>query len=123
MNQIVRDEIDYQQRRFYRRLKKRGKLVVEFWPGAKKFLNSIPGIAWEKQGNKILIREKKNTMKSFRDILSEGIKKSEQYALTGSDNVVIVKGGKKDMHNLRKQKGTGFTVWNSPGSKVGDTLK
>ena len=123
MNQIVRDEIDYQQRRFYRRLKKRGKLVVEFWPGAKKFLNSIPGIAWEKQGNKILIREKKNTMKSFRDILAEGIKKSEQYALTGSDNVVIVKGGKKDMHNLRKQKGTGFTVWNSPGSKVGDTLK
>jgi hypothetical protein len=77
MNQLVRDEIDYQQRRFYRRLKMRGRLVVEFWPGAKKFLNSIPGIAWEKQGNKILIREKINTMKTFRDILTEGKKKYE----------------------------------------------
>jgi hypothetical protein len=123
MNRLIREEMDFQQRRFYRRLKVRDKLVVEFWPGAKKFLDSIPGIAWEKQGNKILIKEKTNTMKTFRDIVTEGIKKSEGYALTGEDNVVIVKGGKKDMHKLRKEKGTGFTVWNSPGSKVGDTLK
>jgi hypothetical protein len=115
--------MDFQQRRFYRRLKMRDKLVVEFWPGAKKFLDSIPGITWEKQGKKILIKEKVTFMKSYREILAEGIKKSEGYALTGEDNVVIVKGGKKDMHKLRKEKGAGFTVWNSPGSKVGDTLK
>lgn len=71
MNKIISDEIDYQQRRFYRRLKKRGRLVVEFWPGAKKFLDSIPGISWEKQGNKILIKEKVSIMKTYRDILSE----------------------------------------------------
>jgi hypothetical protein len=71
MNQIVHDEIDYQQRRFYRRLKKHGNLVVEFWSGAKKFLDSIPGIAWEKQGNKILIKEKVSPMKTFRDIILE----------------------------------------------------
>jgi hypothetical protein len=69
MNQLIRDEIDYQQRRFYKRLKVSGKLVVEFWPGAKKFLNSIPGITWKTQGNKILITEKTNTMKTFRQIL------------------------------------------------------
>jgi nitrous oxidase accessory protein NosD len=62
-------------------------------------------------------------MKTFNDILIEVNMKSTGYALTGSDNVIIVKGSKKDMHRLRKQKGTGFTVWNSPGGKVGDKLK
>jgi hypothetical protein len=68
---LIREEMDFQQRRFYRRLKVSGKLVVEFWPGAKKFLNSIPGISWKMQGNKILITEKITTMKSYREILQE----------------------------------------------------
>ena len=69
VNQLIRDEMDFQQKRFYRRLKRDGKLVVEMWPGAKKFLNAIPGIAWETQGNKILIKEKSTKLKTFRDIV------------------------------------------------------
>jgi hypothetical protein len=73
MNEIIATEIDFQQKRFYERLKKSGSLVVELWPGAKNFLNSIPGIEWKQQGNKILITEKKvSKMKTFRDVISEG---------------------------------------------------
>ncbi len=63
--------MEFQQRRFYKRLKLRGNLIVEYWPGAKSFLESIPGITWEKQGSKILITEKSSKMKSFRDIIKE----------------------------------------------------
>ena len=51
------------------------------------------------------------------------MKKSSTYALTDSDNIVIIKGSAKDMQRLRKQKGTGFRVWNAPSSKIGDTLR
>jgi len=71
--QIIRDEMEFQQRRFYRRLKINGELVVEYWLGAKLFLESIPGITWKKQGNKILIKDSKREfkIKTFRDILNE----------------------------------------------------
>lgn len=48
--------------------------------------------------------------------------KSDQYALTGPDNVIIIKGSKKDMHRIRKQKGPGYTVWLTRG-KIGDKIK
>ena len=47
--------------------------------------------------------------------------KSDQYALTGPDNIIIIKGSKKDMHRLRKQKGPGYTVWLTR-AKIGDTI-
>jgi hypothetical protein len=84
MNKLIANEIEYQHRRFYRRLKERGTLVVEFWPGAKAFLESIPGITWSMQANKILIKEvdskqpsgysgnkKEKKVKSFKDIVQE----------------------------------------------------
>lgn len=68
--QLIRDEMDYQRRRLYKRLKTSdGNLVVEYWNNAEAFLNSVQGISWEKTGNKILIKEKVHKMKSFRDIL------------------------------------------------------
>ena len=62
----------YQRERLYKRLKKadNGRLVVEYWAGAKDFLSSVPGIDWEKQGNKILIKEN-HTMKTFKELLTE----------------------------------------------------
>lgn len=68
---LIREEIEFQRGRLYKRLKtsEGGKLIVEYWEGSKTFLNSVQGISWEKQGNKILIKEKGTKMKSFRDIL------------------------------------------------------
>jgi hypothetical protein len=70
--QLIRDEMKYQRERLYKRLKKsdNGRLIVEYWAGAKDFLSGVPGINWEKQGNKILIKEDTN-MKSFKDILKD----------------------------------------------------
>jgi len=59
----------------------------------------------------------------IENILGEKIEKSDQYGLTGKDNVLIAKGSKSDMHKMRKKKGEGFRVWNTPGAKVGDTMK
>jgi hypothetical protein len=61
-------------------------------------------------------------VKTFRQIL-EFIPASQSYALTGSDNIVIAKGNKKEMHKLRKEKGSGYRVWDAPASKVGDKLR
>jgi len=58
-------------------------------------------------------------MKTFHEIIAA----SKSYALTGSDNIVIAKGGKKEMHKMRKEKGSGYTVWNAPASKIGDKLR
>lgn len=52
--------------------------------------------------------------------------KSSTYALTGHDNIVIMKGSAKDMHRLRKKANVnakGYRVWNAPNSKVGDKLR
>jgi hypothetical protein len=69
---MIRTEIDYQRRRLYKRLKKAdGRLIVEYWAGAKRFLNSVPGIKWEKQGTRILIKGENLKMKSFKQILNE----------------------------------------------------
>lgn len=59
----------------------------------------------------------------FKEFLAEAIEKSTMYGLAGPDNVLIAKGSKKDMEKLRKQKGTGHRIWNTPGGKVGDTMK
>lgn len=70
--EMIRAEIDYQRRRLYKRLKKAdGRLIVEYWAGAKKFLNSVPGIKWEKQGSLILIKGEDVKMKTFKEILNE----------------------------------------------------
>ena len=63
----------YQRERLYKRLKKadNGRLIVEYWKGAEKFLGAVPGIDWEKQGNRILIKEESIKMKTFRQILDE----------------------------------------------------
>ena len=55
--------------------------------------------------------------------LDEGIQKSTMYGLAGPDNVLIAKGNKKEMEKLRKKKGKGYRIWNTPGGKVGDTMK
>ena len=59
----------------------------------------------------------------FREYLNEIIKSSTTYGLAGPDNVLIAKGNKKDMHKLRKQKGSGYRVWNTPSGKIGDKMK
>jgi hypothetical protein len=71
---MIRTEIDYQRRRLYKRLKKAdGRLIVEYWAGAKRFLNSVPGIKWEKQGTRILIKGENLKMKNFKQILEDEI--------------------------------------------------
>ena len=52
--------------------------------------------------------------------LDEKIPKSTMYALV-KNNKVVAKGSKDDM--MRKRKKEGGTVYNSPRSKVGDTVK
>jgi hypothetical protein len=47
---------------------------------------------------------------------------STMYKLTDPKGVVIAQGSKRKMHTLRKQRGAGYKVWNSPGSKVGDKI-
>jgi len=61
--------------------------------------------------------------KEYLSTISEKIEKSETYGLSGPDNVLIAKGNKKDMHKMRKEKGKGFVVWNTPGGKIGDKMK
>lgn len=69
---LIRDEMKYQRERLYKRLKKsdKGRLIVEYWKGAERFLQEVPGITYKKSGNKILIKEDTN-MKSFRQIYEE----------------------------------------------------
>ena len=52
--------------------------------------------------------------------LDENIPKSTIYALV-KNGKVIAKGSKRDM--MSKKKKEGGTVYNSPGTKVGDTIK
>ncbi len=74
MKKIIRDEIDYQRRRIYKRLKTSdtGKIMVEHWAGAMDFLNTIHGITWEIKDDKIMIQEKRTPIKKFLDIYKEG---------------------------------------------------
>ena len=58
--------------------------------------------------------------KSEETELDEKIPKSTMYALV-KNNKVVAKGSKDDM--MRKRKKEGGTVYNSPRSKVGDTVK
>ena len=107
---IIREEMNYQRRRLYKRLRTGdGKLIVEYWQGSKNFLNAIHGIVWEKQGNKILIKEKATEMKSFRDILL-----LEKSARTGT---TTQKDRTGHIHSvILDDDGTGKTV----GTKGGD---
>jgi len=70
---IIADEIEYQRKRLYKRLKTsdNGRLIVEYWNGAANFLNTVHGIDWKLQGKKILIEEKHSKMKNFRVILTD----------------------------------------------------
>lgn len=84
---LIREEIEFQRGRLYKRLKtsEGGKLIVEYWEGSKNFLNSVHGISWEKQGNKILIKEKGTKMRSFRDIVLQELKSSRTGTTTQKD--------------------------------------
>lgn len=107
--QIIRDEMDFQQRRFYKRLRIKGKLVVEYWPSAKVFLNSIPGITWEKHGNKILITEKVSKMKSYREILNEAKKFEIEVDVRDAGKALAAL---KDDPNMKfKTDGTNFYIF------------
>mgnify|MGYP003303772621 CR=1 FL=1 len=61
----------------------------------------------------------KEICETYGDI-NETIPKSTMYALV-KDGKVIAKGSKRDM--MSKKKKEGGTVYNSPGTKVGDTIK
>ena len=103
---LIRNEMKYQRERLYKRLKiGNGRLVVEYWAGAKRFLNEVPGIKWQKQGNKILIKENKN-MKTFRDIINEAkpdFSKGDKVIFTGGD-------AKGDGGTIVDVRGSGFVV-------------
>jgi len=59
----------------------------------------------------------------FKDYITEAIPKSTEYALTGPDSIIIAKGSAKEMQKMRKEKGSGYRVWQTPGGKVGDKMK
>lgn len=102
--QLIREEMKYQRERLYKRLKQadNGRLVVEYWAGAQDFLRSVPGIDWEKQGNKILIKENKQ-MKTFKELLTEKTR-------VGTDKYMASHG--------KKPKGTGAWAFIVDGETV-----
>lgn len=99
--QIIKEELDFQRTRLYRRLKKsdNGRLVVDSWANAPRFLPTVPGIEWEKQGTKIIIKEKR--VKTFKQIFDEGKKP----ALKFRDESMGSGGGQSDLRLVATKDG------------------
>ncbi|GAF80269.1 unnamed protein product, partial [marine sediment metagenome] len=67
-----------------------------------------------------------NFTKGLASVLGEAIPPSTEFALVGPDKKVIEKGSAKAMRKELKKKGglkAGFSVYRSPGSKVGDMVE
>jgi hypothetical protein len=118
--QIIADEIEFQKKRLYKRLKTsdNGRLIVEYWKGAENFLNKVHGINWKLDGQKILIKEDKKQMKTFKSILEGDRDRDLNEKFKIGDKVKILDSPSKRKHGQDHGIGQTGEIESMSGNKI-----